>query len=364
MQYIAFDSHKHYTLASVEPVLGGAPREFRIAHERGAIRQFLATCEIGSPVAVETVGNWYWIVEEIEAAGMVPRLVHARKAKLMFGCINKTDKLDARGMNRLQRAGTLPTVSIPTAQIRDARDLPRTRMVVVRVRTQLKNRIQAMFAKYGLGARDDGDLFALCRQDLVKERVSKLPLQAAWATERLLEQFRVVEREVGLFEGRIREVVKQTPEIQLVMTMPGVGFILGTVIALEVGDVARFPSAPHLASYSGTVPRVHSSGDKTRYGRVRDDVNRYLKWAFVEAANTVVLNRRHWPDRHVSKVYARLVQPKGHPKAIGAVARHLAEATYWILKKKEPYFEPKSIKVSSKGKVEREPVIGPVRLEQ
>ena len=58
MQYIAFDSHKHYTLASVEPVLGGAPREFRIAHERGAIRQFLATCEIGSPVAVETVGNW------------------------------------------------------------------------------------------------------------------------------------------------------------------------------------------------------------------------------------------------------------------------------------------------------------------
>src|SRR5207245_1927359 len=64
-------------------------------------------------VAVETIGNWYWIVDEIEAAGCVPKLVHARKAKLMMGEINKTDKLDARGLNRLQQAGTLPTVWIP-----------------------------------------------------------------------------------------------------------------------------------------------------------------------------------------------------------------------------------------------------------
>jgi hypothetical protein len=61
-------------------------------------------------VAVETIGNWYWIVDEIEAAGCLPRLVHARKAKLMMGELNKTDKLDVRGLNRLQQAGPLPTV--------------------------------------------------------------------------------------------------------------------------------------------------------------------------------------------------------------------------------------------------------------
>jgi hypothetical protein len=80
-------------------------------------------------VAVETTGNWYWIVDEIEGAGCVPRLVHARKAKLMLGTINKTDKLDARGLNHLQRAGTLPTAWIPSSELRDWRDLPRTRMV-------------------------------------------------------------------------------------------------------------------------------------------------------------------------------------------------------------------------------------------
>ena len=99
MEYIAFDAHKRYTWASVERDDGRPVREERIPHERGRLRQFLARCERGSPVAVETMGSWYWIVDEIEAAGCVPRLVHARKAKLMMGMINKTDKLDARGLN-------------------------------------------------------------------------------------------------------------------------------------------------------------------------------------------------------------------------------------------------------------------------
>jgi len=72
MEYIAFDAHKHYTLASVARADGRLVREQRLTHERGAFQQFLARCEPGSPVALETVGNWYWIVDEIETAGCVP----------------------------------------------------------------------------------------------------------------------------------------------------------------------------------------------------------------------------------------------------------------------------------------------------
>ena len=71
-----------------------------------------------------------------------------------------------------------------------------------------------------------------------------------------------------------------------------VGLTLAVVIALEVGDVARFATAEKLAGYAGTTPRVHASGGKTRFGRSRPDVNRYLKWAFVEAANAICLTRR------------------------------------------------------------------------
>src|SRR5438094_10651935 len=100
MEYIAFDAHKHYTLASVARPDGQVVRERRIAHERGALQQFLERCERGSPVAVETVGNWYCIGSSMRSRppGCIPRLVHSRKAKLMMGQINKTDKLDVRGL--------------------------------------------------------------------------------------------------------------------------------------------------------------------------------------------------------------------------------------------------------------------------
>ena len=80
------------------------------------------------------------------------------------------------------------------------------------------------------------------------------------------------------FEHRIKSVFTPTLAIQLLTTVPGIGPTLAVVIALEIGDVARFPTAEKLASYAGCTCRVHASGDKLRYGRLRPDVNRYLKW--------------------------------------------------------------------------------------
>jgi transposase len=151
-----------------------------------------------------------------------------------------------------------------------------------------------------------------------------------------------VEGHIGHCEEQIREVVKATPEMELLRTIPGVGAILAVVIALEVGDVNRFPGPDRLASYSGLVPRIKSSGGKTSFGRVRPDVNRYLKWALVEAANVIAMNRGRWPDRHVVRLYLRIRERRGHAKAIVAVGRHLAESAYWVLKKNGPYREPLS----------------------
>src|SRR5215468_1559699 len=327
MEYIAFDAHKRYTLASVVRPDGRLVREQRIVHERGALRAFLERCERGSPVAVETIGNWYWIVEEIEAAGCVPKLVHARKAKLMMGEINKTDKLDVRGLNRLQQGGTLPTVWIPPSDLRDQRDLPRTRMVLVRQRTQLKNRIHATLAKYALHDLEVSDLFGARGRALLRQRLQLLPPCTAYATQQLLEQVENLDRQVRGFEHQMQTVFRPTPTIQLLLTLPGVGLMLAVVIALEVGSIARFATAEKLAAYAGTTPRVHASGGKTRFGPPRPDVNRYLKWAFVEAANVICLRRGRAPHCHASRLYDRIARRRGHPKAIGAVARHLAEAT-------------------------------------
>lgn len=345
MHYIAFDAHKHYTWAAVEAVSGGGIVEERVAHQRGSLRRFLEThADRGSPVAVEAVGNWYWIVDEVERAGMEPRLVHARKAKLMMGMINKTDKLDARGLNLLQRNGTLPTVWIPPSELRDLRELTRLRMVLVQQRTRLKNRIHATLAKYAITSEEISDVFGRKGRQWLVSALEELPSCTAQAVGLLLEELDEVERHRVLLEERMQAELKPTEAVQHLMTVPGVGFILASVIALEVGDMERFPSASHFASYAGTTPRVHSSGGKTRYGRLRSDVNHYLRWAFIEAANVNAIWHKRRPLRHASQVYARVRERRGsHGTAIGAVARHLAEAVYWILKRKEAYRERQTV---------------------
>lgn len=349
MQYIAFDSHKKYTWARVERPDGLPEREYRIEHDRGSMREFLKSCEPGSPVAIETVGNWYWIVDEVENARLIPRLVHARKAKLMMGMVNKTDKLDAEGLNLLQRTGALPTVWIPPGPLRDKRELPRTRMVLVKQRTQLKNRIHATLAKYAVSTEGVSDLFGSRGMAEMAKKIELLPPETRFVTHQMIEQVQQLNGAIDRIEKEIGAVFEETREIKLLRTVHGVGPILSVVIALEVGDVSRFARADKLAAYAGTVPRIHASGGRTRYGQLRSDVNRYLKWSLIEAANTICMHRRHHPHRHVSRLYERVMKRKGHQKAIGAVARHLAEAVYWVLTKQEPYREPACSKVSSTG---------------
>jgi transposase len=131
-------------------------------------------------------------------------------------------------------------------------------------------------------------------------------------------------------------------ERDLLKTIPCVGKILSAVIALEVGDVRRFPSTGDLVSYAGLVPSARESAERKRQGGCPRDCNVYLKWAFVEAGNLIACKQKYWPEQHAVQLYRRVKQStKMHGKATMAVGRHLAEASYWILSKQEAYREPK-----------------------
>jgi transposase len=342
-EYIAFDSHKRYTWVEHEQVATGRVKHYRLPHEPGAIGKALAGCEPGTVVAIEATANWYWIIEEIERAKLIPRLVHPRKAKLMMGQINKTDRLDAHGLNRLQRNGTLPTVWVPPERLRELRELTRTRVVLVAQRTRWKNRITATLAKWGLPPSEYSDPYGKKAREELEARLATLPEQTGWVTRQMLRQQDALNEQIRQFEKRLAELVEVTVEMQRLKTLPGIGNILAATVSLEIGEVSRFASAERLASYAGTTPRVHASGDRVRYGRTRPDVNRYLKWAFAEAANSVAVNHRRCPERHVSHLYRRLRQRKGHAKAVGAVARHLAEATFHVLSRQQEYRDPTAV---------------------
>lgn len=173
---IGCDAHRHYSQFAILDGRGQLRKEARVDHAPGNIVEFLKEFAEGTPVALESVGNWYWIADEIEAAGCRPLLTHAAKAKVMMGNVNKTDKLDAKGLATLLHLGSLPMVWLPPAEIRDERELHRTRMAMSKLRTALKNRIHATLAKYALNTSEHSDIFAGEREGLVEDGDHKAPV--------------------------------------------------------------------------------------------------------------------------------------------------------------------------------------------
>jgi transposase len=215
-------------------------------------------------------------------------------------------------------------------------------MVLSRQRTQLKNRVHATLAKYGYRVEGASDAFGKKGRRIIEELLDKLPPHTQQTLRVILDELDHVTDNLKDIEGQMIETFSPCPQTQWLKTLPGVSDILAVVIFSEIGTIERFSRAEQLASYSGLVAREHSSGGKIRFGPVRRDVNVYLKWAFVEAANSAVLNAARCDYAHVSRLYGRLKPRRGHGKAKVAVARHLAEACFWILKKGEPYREPMS----------------------
>lgn len=339
---IGCDAHKHFSLFTVLDGNGNLVQRSRIGHVPGTIRSFLAQFPQGTPVALETVGNWYWIVDEIEESGCIPLLAHAAKAKVMMGNIHKTDKLDAQGLATLLFLGKLPAVWIPPAEVRDERELPRTRMTFAKHRTMVKNRIRSTLAKYALSLETASDIFAPKWRQQLEHLLQRLPPETERCIHQQLQILDTLTGHIKQLEDRIVDRIQSTPTIQLVQTVPGPAKVLAIVIDREVGSIDRFLAAKHFTSYCGLVPKVSASAGRAHYGRMVKQCNTYLKWAFIEAANVIVRHRHHpnWRRKYVVHLYERTRRRKGHAVAVGATARYLAESTFWVLKKNEPYREP------------------------
>ena len=242
----------------------------------------------------------------------------------------------------LLRNGTLPRVWIPPAELRDQREMLRLRMSLVRMKTQLKNRIHGVLLRYNFTVKAT-DLYGDWGRVELISRLGELPTYSRQSVLEQLELIDSVESQIRDCEQQLEELLYPSAERDLLKTLPCVGKILSAVIALEIGDVRRFGHSTRLVSYAGLVPSARESAERKRQGHCPRDCNVYLKWAFVEAANLIASKQKIWSERHAVQLYQRVKQnTKLHGKASIAVARHLAEASYWILTKQEVYREPKS----------------------
>lgn len=150
IQYSGCDVHKQFSVFAEIDEDGVIHGPTRVDHDTNELEEHLTSLPEGTPIAVETSGHWFWMVDRIEDMGHEPRLVNASRASKMMGNVDKTDSLDAQGLAVLQKTKTLPEVWIPDRSRRDRRELLRLRMKLAQSKTRWKNRIQSSLMKYGL----------------------------------------------------------------------------------------------------------------------------------------------------------------------------------------------------------------------
>jgi len=199
----------------------------------------------------------------------------------MMGNIHKTDKLDAEGLATLLYLGKLPSVWIPPADVRDERELPRTRMTFAKHRAMVKNRIRSTLAKYALSLDTASDIFAPKWRSELETVLQKLPAETERCVRQQLQILGALNDHIRQLEDRIVDRIQTTPSIQLVQSVPGPAKVLAIVIDREVGSIERFSAAKHFASYCGLVPKISASAGRAHYGRMVKQCNTYLKWAFI-----------------------------------------------------------------------------------
>jgi transposase len=280
---------------------------------------------------MEMMSGAAWVRERLQAAGWTVQVADARKAKAVGSLAAKTDKLDARVLAELARRDLVPQVHVPTFADRELKERLGRRMHMVRLRTAAINRAHGVLSQFGVKLAFNR-LRAPDAEDLLVERgvpaVWRRSIAEAVAIARVLD-----ERLVPL-EQELRPLARADERARLLVTIPGIGDLLGLTIASEIGDISRFASARKLVGYSGLTPRVYQSGEKSRTGKLSKSGSTILRWAAIEAAQQAWRPNNPWHQLYLD--VKQRCGGKGNP-AKAAVARKVLIASWHVLSLQQPF---------------------------
>jgi len=330
MNYCGIDLHSNNSVVTVIDETDRVVAEKRLPNDLTKILAFLGPWQTElAGVVVESTFNWYWLVDGLQAAGFTVHLAHTPAIRQYDGLKHSGDETDARYLAHLLRLGILPTGTILPPEVRTVRDLARKRMQLVRSRTS------HLLAIENITARQHGMRISTTQVlRLTAEAINQmgLPSEVALAMQANLAVVTTLSTQIELLEKRLAEKVGPRIEYALLTSVPGIGRILASVILLESGSIERFASAGNFASYARCVDSRHTSnGRKKGEGNTRNG-NRYLSWAFIEAANFA---QRYCAE--AKRFYERKKARTNPIVARNALAHKLARACFHILKEHKPF---------------------------
>jgi transposase len=332
MLYAGVDYHKRYSQVHVVDEQGRTRASARLANDFATLRGFFAALAQPCRAVVEAGWNWgvmYDWLDTIENVSAV-ELAHPYRVRAIAAAQVKTDAIDAHTLAQLLRVNLIPRAYVPGSATRRLREVVRQRVFLVRMRTMVKNRIQALLARHQVPLPAVSDIFGKRGRDYL----SKVQLEGA-AQELLrqdLELLAALGQEIRATEKWLHEANQGDRRVELLRTIPGLGELLAAVVALEIDRIERFESPAKLAAYAGLVPTTYSSGGHTFHGKLMPQSNKWLRWALVEAAWVAVRL-----DPYFRAHFAKRRAHKPAQSAIIATARRLLEVGWHVLKENRPY---------------------------
>jgi transposase len=329
-KFSGIDLHSNNSVVVISDEEDHIVYQRRLANDLGQIRAALAPYRdelIG--VVIESTFNWYWLVDGLMADGYLVHLSHPSAIKQYEGLKYSGDFADAAHLGQLLRLGLLAEGYIYPREERAVRDLSRKRGQLVRCQTMQILTIEGLLSRQLGGRLSSAAVKRLTNNDV--DGLGLLP-EVALAMKANLAIEKALAAEIKTVEQELMTRTKLRSEFGLLKSVPGIGQVLATTIMLETGTIERFAAVGNFSSYARCVSSRRESNDKKKGEGNRKNGNKYLAWAFVEAANFA---RRYCPA--AKRFYERKKAKTNTIVATKALAHKLARACYYMLREQKPF---------------------------
>jgi transposase len=281
---------------------------------------------------IESMTGARFVHDTLEQEGWSVEIADAQKVKGLAPLACKTDKIDSKVLATLSHRDLVPAIWLPDPRVREERELARFRLHLVKHRSALKCRIHSTLINFGKPCPVT-DLFGAEGRRLLE----RLQVPEPWrgnitASVALIDD---LERQITEINRRLRDGHADHPYIPLLMSVPGIGWVLAFTIAAEIGEIERFDSPAKLAGYTGLCPKVNQSGDSDRRGPLTKHGPRYLRWALLEATMHALKHPGY--SQRYQRNKKRLGKQRGAKVAQIDIARRLAHAIWHMLSRQEKF---------------------------
>jgi transposase len=333
--YCGMDLHSSNTVIGITDENRNHLIDRKLPNDPELIRNFLKPYKAQlKGIVVESTYNWYWLADLLQEEDYRVHLSHPVANQQYKGLKHSNDKHEAFWLAELLNLGILKEGYVYPRQIRSLRDVLRKRAHLVRIRSALMVSLQNIIHRNCGVKVKTGDIKRLT-EDVISPWLNKEEaLLLAGKTSK--EAIDCLTRQINKIEAWALKRLRREGVFTRLVTLPGVGDILGMTILLETGPISRFPAVGNYASYCRKVSSQWTSNDKVKgRGNIRNG-NRYLAWAFSEAAEHA---RR--TNEACRRFYDRKLRQTNTQVAHNALAHKLARAAYYIMKDHVSYQEEK-----------------------